>query len=32
VRLAIQRLRIRWKRPRHTLALRPATWRQAKGG
>ena len=32
VRLAIGRLRIRWKRPRHRLALRPATWRQAKGG
>ncbi len=32
VRLAIARLRIRWKRPRHTLALRRATWRQAKGG
>lgn len=32
VRLAIRRLDIRWKRPRHTLALRPATWRQAKGG
>jgi len=32
VRLAIVRLRIRWKRPRHTLALRPQTWRQAKGG
>jgi transposase len=32
VRSAIERLRIRWKRPRHTLALRPATWRQAKGG
>jgi len=32
VRLAIRRLRIRWKRPRHTLALRSATWRQAKGG
>jgi transposase len=32
VRLAIRRLRIRWKRPRHHLALRPATWRQAKGG
>jgi len=32
VRLALQRLRIRWKRPRHTLALRLATWRQAKGG
>jgi len=32
VRLALARLRIRWKRPRHTLALRRATWRQAKGG
>ena len=32
VRLAIARLHIRWKRPRHRLALRPATWRQAKGG
>ena len=32
VRLAIARLRIRWKRPRHHLALQPATWRQAKGG
>jgi transposase len=32
VRLAIARLSIRWKRPRHRLALRPATWRQAKGG
>lgn len=31
VRLAIARLRFRWKRPRHTLALRSATWRQAKG-
>jgi transposase len=29
---AIHRLRIRWKRPRHELALRPATWRQSKGG
>ena len=29
---AVARLRIRWKRPRHTLALRPATWRQAQGG
>ena len=29
---AIARLGIRWKRPRHHLALRPATWRQAKGG
>jgi transposase len=32
VSLAIARLRIRWKRPRHNLALRPETWRQAKGG
>jgi transposase len=32
VSLAIQRLRIRWKRPRHQLALRPKTWRQSKGG
>lgn len=32
VRLAIARLRVRWKRPRHQLALRPATWQQAKGG
>jgi len=32
VRLAIARLRVRWKRPRHHLALRPETWRQAKGG
>jgi transposase len=32
VRFAIRRLDIRWKRPRHTLALRAATWRQAKGG
>lgn len=32
VRLAIKRLKIRWKRPRHRLALRPHTWRQAKGG
>jgi transposase len=29
---AIARLGIRWKRPRHQLALRPSTWRQAKGG
>jgi transposase len=28
----IDRLRMRWKRPRHELALRPATWRQSKGG
>jgi transposase len=31
VRLAIDRLRIVWKRPRHILALRDETWRQAKG-
>jgi transposase len=29
---AIDRQRIHWKRPRHVLALRPATWRQSKGG
>ena len=29
---ALQRLRIRWKRPRHQLSLRSDTWRQAKGG
>jgi Transposase and inactivated derivatives len=29
---AIARLGIRWKRPRPHLALRPKTWRQAKGG
>ena len=28
VRRAIARLGIRWKRPRHQLSLRPATWRQ----
>lgn len=32
ISLAIARLGIRWKRPRHRLALRPETWRQAKGG
>lgn len=32
VSLALARLRIRWKRPRHHLALRSPTWRQAKGG
>lgn len=32
VRRAIHRLNQRWKRPRYRLALRPATWRQAKGG
>lgn len=26
------RLALRWKRPRHRLARRPATWRQAQGG
>jgi transposase len=31
VRLALARVRIRWKRPRHRLALRPDMWRQAKG-
>jgi transposase len=29
---ALARLGIRWKRPRHQLALRPETWRQSKGG
>jgi transposase len=29
---ALARLGIRWKRPRHELALRPDTWRQSKGG
>jgi transposase len=29
---AIDRLALRWKRPRHALANRPDTWRQAKGG
>jgi transposase len=32
VSLAIARLGLRWKRPRHRLAQRPDTWRQAKGG
>jgi len=32
IQLAIERLRIRWKRPRHQLALEPKTWRQSKGG
>ncbi len=27
VRLALARLKIRWKRPRHSLALRSSTWR-----
>jgi transposase len=29
---AIDRLGLRWKRPRHELDLRPETWRQSKGG
>ncbi len=29
---SIARLGIRWKHPRHRLASRPDTWRQAKGG
>ena len=29
---AMARLRIKWKRPRHNLAMRSPTWRQAKGG
>ena len=32
VSLALSRLGIQWKRPRHELALRSATWRQSKGG
>jgi transposase len=32
VSLALARLRLRWKRPRHDLARRALTWRQAKGG
>jgi transposase len=32
VGLAIDRSGIRWKRPRHELSPRPATWRQSKGG
>ncbi len=32
VRLALARLDIHWKRPRHQLALRAETWQQAKGG
>jgi transposase len=32
VRLAINRLLIRWKRPRYHLALRDRHWQQAKGG
>lgn len=32
VSYAIDRLDLRWKRPRHDLARAPRTWRQAKGG
>lgn len=32
VKLAISRLPIHWKRPRHVLALQAETWRQSKGG
>lgn len=32
VSLAVARLGLRWKRPRHDVARRPATWRHAKGG
>lgn len=32
VSYALERLGIIWKRPRHVLARRSATWRQAKGG
>lgn len=32
ISLALHRLEIVWKRPRHSLALRALTWRQAKGG
>jgi transposase len=32
ISVAIARLDFRWKRPRHELAARPETWRQAKGG
>lgn len=32
VRRALHQLRQRFKRPRHVLAQRPATWRQSKGG
>jgi transposase len=32
VSYALARLGIRWKRPRHLLALRARYWRQAKGG
>jgi transposase len=29
---SLARLRLNWKRPRHTLARRDPSWRQAKGG
>ena len=32
VNRALARLGLRWKRPRHSLARRSPTWRQAKGG
>jgi transposase len=32
VSYALARLGVRWKRPRHRLALRARHWRQAKGG
>lgn len=32
IRLALARLDLDWKRPRHRLALRAETWPQAKGG
>ncbi|HEV7857614.1 MAG TPA: helix-turn-helix domain-containing protein [Pyrinomonadaceae bacterium] len=32
VSYALARLGLRWKRPRHQLALRARHWRQAKGG
>lgn len=32
VSYALSRLSLRWKRPRHQLALRARYWRQAKGG
>jgi transposase len=31
VQYALKRLRVTWKRPRHSLALREEHWRQAKG-
>jgi transposase len=31
VSAALDRLDLHWKRPRHRLALRPESWRQAKG-